>query len=504
MLIEEMGQKLSHQPFEWKSWWWGIKWEAFIDIYPELTETYPLWQREDNHLENIRLCGLPPDELQAEIAQYWEKPFWRRWLLSFFTDIDSKIVIWSYYKRCLSFRIIHKENPALEQRLMVYDPEQRLVTQLINQLKRDHEKLEKRLERHAGNIQWVEKNLSVLLARHEKKRQRFFLKLLSKHLKALPAACDQDSVRRKLEEEYQGLEKMLRNYVENSYQVCMSQPESSLPIQENPHRELVYVEPTEVTQNQEYPYCESDDCTMGSINEWLALKRHSIRELLKEEPCPYDTIQILLKKSLKSLQSHIESQLGGYERSIKDIISKQTNYKEALEKSKFLQHRLTYFFRNSSLLFHPDKSYGDEHLKLIQTNLFKEFQQFAESSLERVSKGLETLKRCIPPWKVKLDKALEEIERDRKQFREWMEQRFAEIEAINAQTRAETAQTRAETAQIKKSQMQMKAQMSVMEAQMNALIKQMGARTFYSEASSDDSSSTYDETRVDARGLLRP
>jgi len=24
MLIEAMGQKLSHQPFEWKSWWWEL------------------------------------------------------------------------------------------------------------------------------------------------------------------------------------------------------------------------------------------------------------------------------------------------------------------------------------------------------------------------------------------------------------------------------------------------------------------------------------------------
>ena len=174
MLIEDIGQGLSHKPFEWKSWWWGIKWETFIDIYPQLTETNPLWQREDSHLKNIRLCGLPPDELQKEIAAYWEKPFWRRWILSFFTGIDNKIVIWSYYKRCLSFRIIHKENPTLEKRLMVYDPEQRLVNLLINKLKQDNEKLENRLERYSGNATWIEKNLDILLAKHEEKRQRFF------------------------------------------------------------------------------------------------------------------------------------------------------------------------------------------------------------------------------------------------------------------------------------------------------------------------------------------
>jgi len=54
---------------------------------------------------------------------------------------------------------------------------------------------------------------------------------------------------------------------------------------------------------------------------------------------------------------------------------------------------------------------------------------------------------------------------------------------------------------------EMRAQNAEMKKQLKALMRQMrqmGISTFNSEASSDDSSSAYDETRVDARGLLRP
>jgi hypothetical protein len=74
--------------------------------------------------------------------------------------------------------------------------------------------------------------------------------------------------------------------------------------------------------------------------------------------------------------------LKNHENKINEVRYRRVNYKDALDRSEFLQHRLTYFFRHCSLLFHPDKSHGDERLKLIQTELFKAFQYFAENSLE--------------------------------------------------------------------------------------------------------------------------
>lgn len=443
MLIEDIGQQLAHKPVEWMSWWWGVKWGTFINIDPPLSKEHPLWQREDNNLENIKLFGLPPNKLQEEIATYWEKPFWRRWLLSFFTAIDSKIVIWSYYKRCLSFRIIHKENPTLEQSLMIYEPKQPLVSQLINKLKQDNLLLENHLERYSGNAQWIKKNLSLLLAKHEKKRQQFFLSLLNKHLKELPTTYDQKSVRKKLEEEYQELEKMLRKYIQNSYNP-INQQESTLPIEEieeNPNRDLVYVGPTPVIEKKENPDFDSDlSCSMSSINEWLTLKRQTIKELLKEESPPYEVIQSLLEKSLRSLQLLIEPQLTSYESVAKEVRCRRVNHKEALEWSEFLQNRLTYFFRHSGLLFHPDKSDGNENIRIIKTELFKEFQQFAEDSLERLSQGLKTLKRCVPQCEIDFNKMLEEIERDRREFREKFDKKCAEMEVRQAAMKAKLAE----------------------------------------------------------------
>lgn len=484
MLIEAMGQRLSHKPLEWQSWWWGIKWSTFIGIYPQLTEEHPLWQRKDSHLENIRLCGLRPNELQAEIAMYWEKSFWRRWLLSFFTDIDSKIVIWSYYKRCLSFRIIQKENPALEQRLMVYDPEQRFVNLLIHQLKKDNAVLEDRLERHSGNAQWVEKNLGVLLAQHEKKRQRFFLKLLNKHLKELPAECDQDSVRKKLEEEYQALEKMLRKYVEKACQVNVSQPSSIQQpiIEENPNRDLVYVGPAVVAERTLSPYVETDpSCSMSGINEWLTLKRQTIRELLKEEPASYEAIQTVLEDSLKSLQAFIEPQLKGYENVVNEARYRRVNHKEALAWSEHLQGQLRYFFRNSRLLFHPDKSEGDENIRLIKTELFKEFEQFFKSSLERFDKGFRILKRCIPQWELDLDERLKKEALNIRERREWFDRRYAALEKRDAR---------------------IAERLTVMQEQLNTLLR---PNTLNSEAISDPyPSSSQDESSMQAREFFRP
>ena len=472
MLIEDIGQRLSHKPFEWKSWWWGIKWESFIDISPQLTIDHPLWQREASHLETIRLCGLPPNALQAEIAAYWEKPFWRRWFLSFFTDIDNKIVIWSYYKRCLSFRIIHKENPALEQRLRVYDPEQRFVNLLLDKLKQDIGVLENRLERYCGNAKWVEKNLSWLLVKNEIKRHRFFLKVLNKHLNVLPEGCDRASVREKLEDEYQVIERILRQYVQNACQASIS-PQLLIPSssEENHNRDLVYVGPAVVSERKLSPYV-SNGCSIESINDWLALKRETIKDLLKETPSSYESIRCVLASSLNDLQSRIESQLADYENVITEVTYRRVNYKTALNESECLQRQLSYFFRQSGLLFHPDKSDGDETLRRIKTELFKEFQQFAEHSLERLSQGLRLLKRCIPKWKVDFDKTVEEMRRDQREFSERMSAQQTRIRAQQARISAQQAEIRAQQAEMRAKIDEISAGYKQMGDQLKTLMKQ--------------------------------
>lgn len=464
MLIEDIGQRLSRKPFEWMSWWWGLKWGAFINIYPRLTETNPLWQREETSLENVRLFGLHPHELEEKIADYWVKPFWQRWLLSFFTDIDSKIVIWSYYKRCLSFRIIHKENPVLEQRLMVYDPEQRIVSLLVNELKQDNLTLENRLEKHIGNPKWMQKNFDLILAKHEDKRYRFFLKLLAKHLKESPEKYDQESVQKKLEQEYQELRKMLRNYLQTWCQSNINQQESLQPVEENPNRELVYVGPAEVPERTVTSIADTDlSCSIAYVNNWVSSIRRKIEDMLKEEPLSYEEIQALLKESLVNLRLLIQPQINNYQDLVNEARINGVHPNEGIKWLKFLEVRLnslTSFFRSSVLLFHPDKSYGDENIRIIKTELFKEFQQFTENSLGKLNQGLRTLKRCIPQWKLDFDNMLEKIEQDRIKFKEQFDKKCTEIAEKQAVMETKQAEMEAEQAEMKAKQAEIKEKLN--------------------------------------------
>jgi lambda repressor-like predicted transcriptional regulator len=362
---------------------------------------------------------------------------------------------------------------VLEKRIILSEPEQRLINSLINKVKQDTTVLENYLEKYAGNTQWIEKNLDLLLTKFEKKRQKVFAKLLNKYLKELSNGYDRKSLRKKLEEEYQRMEKMLKNYIKNSCQENSIQQESSLPIEENSNQELMYVGSVTVMDKNEESYVDSNACSMDAnewldLNEWLTLQRQTLKKMLKEELPSYDVIQSLLEKNLNRLQLLIDTQLKNHENKINEVRYRRVNYKDALDRSEFLQHRLTYFFRHCSLLFHPDKSHGDERLKLIQTELFKAFQYFAENSLERLSKGLTKLKRYIPKWKLNLDKLLEEAERDRKEFREWMDQKFSELEAENAETR--------------KNQARMQTEINAMETEISVLTKKMNIHMFYSEA----------------------
>jgi hypothetical protein len=494
MFIKDMGQQLAYKPFAWMSWWWGIKWGGFIEVSPQLSKENPLWQREEAELENLRLFKKTPDEIQQQIAIYWEKPFWQRWLLRLFTDINSRIVIWSYYQRCLSFQRIHQENSLIERRLIVYEPERRIVNLFMNELKREHSALEHRLEGYAGNVQWMEKNLDALLAQHEKKRHRVFLKLLDRYLKELPEDCDRESVRKKLDQEYSELGKVLRSYFQHWCQPLK-------PIEENASQALVYVGPA-VIEREVIPSLGADlSSSLSSINEWLALKQHVLKEMLKENPPDYETIQAFLQQCLHSIEGLIEPLLSDYERLVCEAKHQRVNYREMLKRSDHLQSRFTYFFRHSSLLFHPDKSGGDETICQIKTELFQEFQQVVEVSLERLNQGLVILKQCILPSELELDKLLEKIKQDLIIFREELNKRFALIDAQLAEVEVQHAEIRASQVEIEAQHAELKTRQAEMEAE-NVEIKKtlellLKRTSTYSD--SDDESTSYDPTTTHPR-----
>jgi len=91
-----------------------------------------------------------------------------------------------------------------------------------------------------------------------------------------------------------------------------------------------------------------------------------------------------------------------------------------------------------------------------------------------------------------------------KQLKETHEQEKSVLNQITEDLRAESAQSKAESAQVKAENAEMRKKQAQMEAQISALMRQMRISTFNSAPPSDDSSSAYDETNVEARGFFRP
>ena len=439
MLIEDIGRQLASKPFEWMSWWGDVKWGDFIEISPPLSKENPLWQRYSVELESLKLFKRDPNELQIEIAEYWQKPFWRRWFLSLFTEIDSKIVIWSYYQRCLSFQRI-QQTPLLESRIIQYEPEQRIVNLLMNELRRNHADLEQRFESHLGNVEWMKKNFDSILARYEKKRNQFFFKLLDRCLKELPEDCERESLQRKLEDEFSELGRILRDYFKDW---CQS---SQKIREENSCQDLVYVGPTVVKKVVSSASGVELSSSLSSIHEWLRRGQEFVENVLKDPQPAYEEIQIFLQASLGRFEGLIESLLSDYERLIREVKYQQLDYKLVLDYTEHLQNRFSYYFRHGSLLFHPDKSGADQAISRIKTELFQSFQQIVDISYKRLSLDLKILERSIPVNE--FDRVVKKIEQDMKKFKEQFNKKWVEIEADHAEIRAQQAELKAQHAEL--------------------------------------------------------
>lgn len=423
-----MGEQLSKKPFTWMSWWWGLKWGSFISITPKLSKEIPLWIREDSSLNSLRLFGLHPTELQAEICRYWTKPFWRRWVSRLFTSINSKIKVWSYYQRCMSFREIQKENLLIERSLISCTNDHGVIAELVNWLNRDNLQFENYLERHCGDLSWIQKNFRSRLEHYGNKRKLSFFKLVEKKLKKIPVEFNRNAVRIKAKQEYQQLASVLHNYLWTWYENTYSQLSSNsngknmnnTPVSD----ELVYVGPGTATRNElQMNFSEESDLgSMSAVGAWVNNKRLRIESLLqKESPGKYSKIQTLLEESLNDVKLLIEPQIEKYKALIEEVTWGKVDCKQAIEFSEKLQTRLIRFFRSSILLFHPDKSYGSEEVRSIQTELFKQFQQLSETSLEKIKEGLQTLKTRVPNCRFEIQEVLDRLKKDKVDFYAKME-----------------------------------------------------------------------------------
>lgn len=212
----------------------------------------------------------------------------------------------------------------------------------------------------------------------------------------------------------------------------------------------MYVGPAVVEKTSRCSLGADLNSSLSSINEWLALKQHALKEMLTENSADYAAIQAFLQQCLHSLEALIEPLLSDYERLVYEAKHQRVDYTEMLKRSEHLQGRFTYFFRHSSLLFHPDSSDGGENLCRIKTNLFQEFQQLVQASFERLDHGLIILKQCIPPSELALAKLREKLEQDLIIFTEELDQWFQQIQTQHAEIKIRQAAMEAENVEIKK------------------------------------------------------
>lgn len=408
-LLEDIGNELAKKPFERVFWWRETKWNVFISIDSPLTIDKPLWLREENNLRSLRLFYLHPNELQKEIIHFWQQPFWKRWLLDLFTSIRIKIKLWSYYQRCLAFREIYIKNPYDEKEPIDFVFEQYLGREARYGLKKCRIQFENYFEKHTGNLKWI-KNNKFFIDRHFKKDWDYFVKLMNKKLTQLFSESDRNGFRSQLEKEYMRLQDILFRYLStwsiNIFDSFISKGTSI-------SNALVYVDSVE-SQTNDQPMSElisNEICSLRSIDTWIKRKRQTIKSMLQEESSKrFIKIENLFESYLFELNALVASQLRHYKKMIDKVRWNQYNCDDAGRQTEIILTDLIYFFRKSVLLFHPDKSFGNEKLQEIQTKLFIIFQKLSNESLEKIKEGLSILQACLLKqkkiqefWKLKLD-----------------------------------------------------------------------------------------------------
>src|ERR1043165_4600551 len=224
-LWKDLTDRIAKEPFEGMYWGWGPKWITFIQIDSSLTVDKPLWTHEESSLDTIRLFGLSPEQLQLEIIHYWQQPFWKRWLLSLFTAINSKIKLWSYYQRCLAVREACVENLyGIEKPIdCVFEQYmgEEIVQSLYQRLYQTTMKLDKYIEKHAGNLKFKKNDQSVDL--YLRRNWKFFDKLMNEKLASLDIE-NKDSLQKQLEKEFDRHEMMLFCYLSAWHEKVFDEP----------------------------------------------------------------------------------------------------------------------------------------------------------------------------------------------------------------------------------------------------------------------------------------
>ena len=417
-LWKDLTDRLAKEPFEGIYWGWGPQWVSFIKIESPITMDKPLWTHEETSLDTICLFNLSPDQLQREIIHYWQQSFWKRWLLSLFTSIHRKIKLWSYYHRCLAVRKASIENIYRIDKSIDSLFEQYLGEEVVQRLYRTTLKLTKHLEKHAGDFKFKKNDQSVDF--YLRGNWKFFDKLMEEQLTSLVIE-DTNSLQKQLRKEFDRHEMMLFTYLAAWQEKIFDQP-------------IYFDEPMPFDTCVDPLTGKKMNYSTQSIEEWIKLKRQIFGSMIQDEtPEQLLRTKVFLESTLSTIKQLFNQQLKRYQELILKVRCDELAAEKAIEQAAILQ-KYFILFKKIVLLFHPDKSLGNENLRTIQVELFKDFSSLTKESIEKIEQGLQTLGECLITQKNKLafykmrNKVILHIAKLEK-IRDQLEVRLDEIEA---------------------------------------------------------------------------
>lgn len=383
-LWKDLTNRIAKEPFEGMYWGWGPKWVTFIKVDSPITLDKPLWTHKESSLNTIRLFDLSPEQLQLEIIRYWQQPFWKRWLLSLFTSINSKIKLWSYYHRCLAIRKASIKNIYRIDKPIDCVFEQYMGEEIVQRLYRTTVKLTKYLEKHAGDYKFEENGVDFYLRENGK----FFTKLMKDKLAPLDIE-NKDNLQIQLEKEFDRHEMMLFTYLAAWEEKIFDEP-------------IYFDEPIPLDTCVDPRTGKKMIYSTQSIEEWVKQKRQILESMLRDHsPEQFLKIKTFLESTLSIIKQLINQQLERFEQLIDKVKCDELVADKAIQQANFLQKDF-FLFKKSIFLFHPDKSFGNKNLQALQTELSKDFICLANESVEKIKNGLQTLEECLITQKNKL------------------------------------------------------------------------------------------------------
>ncbi len=385
-LWKNLTDRIAKEPFQGIYWGWGPQWVNFIKIDSPLTVDKPLWTHADSSLETIRLFDLSPDQLQREITRYWQQPFWKRWFFSLFTSINHKIKLWSYYHRCLAVRTTCIENIYRIDKPTDSVFEQYLGEEILQRLYQTTLKLTKHLEKHAGDFTFEKNDQSVDF--YLRGNMNFFDKLIEEKLASL-AIETKNSLEKQLRKEFDRHEMMLFSYLADWEEKIFDES-------------IYFDEPIPFDTYVDPRTGKSIIYSTQSVADWVKMKRQIFGSILQEEaPEEFLNIKVFLESTLSTIKQLFNQQLERYAELIFKVKCDRLAADKAIEQANMLQ-KYFIIFKKIVFLFHPDKSFGNKNLQVLQTELFKAFSCLVQESMERIEQGLQTLEECLITQKNKL------------------------------------------------------------------------------------------------------